>query len=151
MKSFQFPLQRVLDWRVVRMRAEEERLASLQRKLAALHHRETTLIAAELKAETGLLRLPAIDGSDLRALAAFQLRLRRERVALKAERAQCEAHIAEQRQRLLNARRDCRALEKLKDKRKRIWASLLDREIEETAAEAFLSQWARTELEREQS
>jgi flagellar export protein FliJ len=151
MKSFQFPLQRVLDWRTLRMRAEEEKLASLQQKLAALLHRETTLTAAELKSEMGLLQLPAIEGSDLRALAAFQLRIRRERAVLKAERTQCETHIDEQRQRLLKARRDCRALDKLKEKRKRMWTSLRDREIEDTAAEAFLSQWARTDLEGDQS
>jgi flagellar export protein FliJ len=147
MKSFQFRLQRVLDWRALRMRAEEEKLASFQHKLTTIIHRETALTAAELRSETGLLELPAIDGADLRALAAFQLHLRKERAALKAERTQCEAQIAEQRQRLLKARRDCRGLEKMKEKRKRVWTVELDREIEATAAEAFLSQWSRTALE----
>src|SRR4029077_1007221 len=132
MKSFQFPLQRVLDWRALRMRAEEEKLASLQQKLAAVVHRETVLTAAELRSETGLMEMPAIDGADLRALAAYQLRLRKERAALKAERTQCEALIADQRQRLLKARRDCRGLEKLKEKRKRMWTVQFDREIEAT-------------------
>jgi len=151
MKSFQFPLQRVLDWRTLRMRTEEEKLASLQHKLAAILHRDSALTEAELKSGARLLQLIGIDGSDLRALAAFQLRMRKERTVLKAERAQCEAQISEQRQRLLKARRDCRALEQLKDKRKRTWTAQLDREIEDTAAEAYLSQWARAEMERGQS
>ncbi|HEY4361249.1 MAG TPA: hypothetical protein VGN17_09780 [Bryobacteraceae bacterium] len=151
MKSFQFPLQRVLDWRTLRMRTEEEKLSSLQHRLAAILHRDAALTEAELKSGARLLQLAGIDGSDLRALAAFQLRMRKERTVLKVERAQCEAQISDQRQRLLKARRDCRALEQLKDKRKRAWTVQLDREIEDTAAEAYLSQWARTEMERGQS
>ena len=43
MKSFRFPLQRVLDWRSLQLRAEEEKLAGFQQKLAALIHRENAL------------------------------------------------------------------------------------------------------------
>ena len=151
MKSFQFPLQRVLDWRSLRMRTEEEKLASLQHKLSAILLRDTALTEAEQKSSARMLQLVSVDGSDLRALAAFQLRMRRERAVLKTERTQCEAHIAEQRKLLLKARRDCRALEQLKEKRHRAWTVQLDREIEDTAAEAYLSQWARAEMERGQS
>jgi len=45
-KSFKFSLQRVLDWRALQMRTEEEKLAMLQRKLAALAQREQSLTAA---------------------------------------------------------------------------------------------------------
>jgi hypothetical protein len=53
----------------------------------------------------------------------------------------------EQRKRLLQARRDHTVLEKLKEKRLRTWSYLSDREIEETAAEAYISKWARNESE----
>jgi hypothetical protein len=83
----------------------------------------------------------------LRALAAFQLRMQSERASLKVTRIQCETQIVEQRKRLLQARRDHTVLEKLKEKRLRTWSYLSDREIEETAAEAYISKWARNESE----
>jgi hypothetical protein len=143
MKRFQFPLQRVFEWRSLQMRSAEEKLAQLQEQQAALINRENALRAAELKAEAGLLKLPTIDGSDLQSLAAFQLRIRAERAELQASRVRCQAEIVQQRTRVLIARRDFRVLEKLKEKRLQSWTYLTDREIENTAAEAYLSRWAR--------
>lgn len=147
MKTFHFPLQRVLDWRALQMRTEEEKLAGLQRSLSALIHRDNTLTAAEIKAELGLLKQPSISGPDFQALAAFQRRVKTERAALKAQRTQCEAQMAEQRKRLLKARRDFRVLEKLKERRWKSWTYLTEREIEATASEAYISKWSRSELE----
>jgi flagellar export protein FliJ len=145
MKRFQFPLQRVLEWRSLQMRSAEEQLARLQEQLAALVHRENALRAAELKAEVGLLDMPVMDGADLQSLAAFQVRMRNERAALQASSTKCHAEIAQQRMRVLAARRDFRVLEKLKEKRLQSWIYLSDREIENTAAEAYLSGWARAD------
>lgn len=130
------------------MRGEEEKLAALQHALSALAHRENALTAAELKTELGLLKLPAISGPELQALAAFQKEMKTQRVALKARRVQCEAQIQEQRKRLLKARRDFRVLEKLKEQRWKSWTYLTEREIEATAAEAYISKWIRSELEQ---
>jgi flagellar export protein FliJ len=147
MKSFRFSLQRVLDWRTLQMRQEEEKLGGLQHKLSVIVHRENTLMAAQVKSESALLGLESINGSDLRALAAFQLRMQNERVSLRTARIQCETQIVEQRKRLLKARRDYKVLEKLKERRFQAWSYLSDRETEETAAEAYISKWARTESE----
>src|SRR5580658_1506442 len=143
MKRFQFPLQRVFEWRSLQMRSAEEKLARLQEQQAGLVHRENALRAAEVKAAMGLLKLPTMDGSDLQSLAAFQLRMRSQRAELHAARARCQAEIVQQRTRVLIARRDFRVLEKLKEKRLQSWIYLTDREIENTAADAYLARWAR--------
>ena len=148
MKSFHFPLQRVLDWRTLQMRTEEEKLAALQTTLSTLIHRDNQLTAAQLKSELSLLGSDCIEGSDLQALAAFQVRIRSEREVLNASRRKCEAQIVEQRNRLLKARKDYRVLEKLKEKRWKTWTYLSDREVEHTAAENYISQWARSAMER---
>jgi hypothetical protein len=145
MKRFQFPLQRVLEWRSLHMRSAEEQLTRLQEQHSALVHRENSLRAEELKAEMGVLKQPTIHGSDLQSLAAFQLRIRSERAGLQNERAKCQAEIVQQRTRVLIARRDFKVVERLKGKRLQSWTYLTDREIENTAAEAFLSRWARAE------
>lgn len=143
MKRFHFPLQRVLEWRSIHMRSAEEKLTRLQEEQAALVHRETALRAAEIKTEMGLLSLPVMDGSDLQSLAGFQLRMRSERAEIESLRARCQAAIVQQRTRVLIARRDFRVVEKLREKRFQTWIYLSDREIEETAAEAYLARWAR--------
>jgi flagellar export protein FliJ len=148
MKSFHFPLQRVLDWRGLQLRGEEERLAGFQRKLASLIHREKALTAAQARSESAVLDSPLMEGSELRALSGFQMRVKREREILKANKAQCEAQIAEQRARLLKARKDCRVLEQLKEKRHRTWMYLGDREVEDTAAESYISSWLRSNADR---
>jgi flagellar export protein FliJ len=138
-KTFRFPLERVLDWRHLQMRAEEEKLAAMQHRLNLINQGINTLVSAESKSEWGVLKMPSFTGSDLQALAAFQDRVRKQRIALEIERAQFEKQIAAQRARLLKARKDFRILEKLKEKRKKAWTYLSDREVESAAAEAHIS------------
>jgi flagellar export protein FliJ len=143
MRSFRFPLQRVLDWRSLQLRTEEERLAGLQQKLAALIHQENALNVAESKCQAALLGLTTIQGSELRAMTGFKQRIAGERETLKSNRGKCEVQIAEQRTRLLKARKDCRVLEKLKEERKKEWKYQGDREVEDTAAESYIANWLR--------
>ena len=150
MKAFQFPLQRVLEWRELQMRTEEEKLSTIQNKLAEVLHRENALTAAQLKAEMNVLGRAVVEASEFRALAAFQLRIRGEKVSLIVARKNLELQIAEQRKRLLKVRKDCKVLENLKERRKKAWTYLHDRELENTAAESFISNWARTNAESEE-
>jgi flagellar export protein FliJ len=147
MKAFHFPLQRVLDWRALQLRTQEEKLSVLQGKLAEVLHRENALLVAELNAEMHLLGQASVEGSEFRALAAFQLRLRHERISLQASRNNYENLIAEQRTRLLKARKDCKTVENLKERRKTAWTYLSDRELENTAAESYISKWVRSSTE----
>ncbi len=148
MKAFRFPLQRVLDWRNLQLRTEEEKLAGLQHKLASLLHREKALTVAQSRSESAVLRPPFIVGYDLRALAGFKQRVKTEQIALSVSRTRCEAQIAEQLKRLLKARKDCRVLEQLKEKRHKAWSYLGDREVEDTAAESYISSWLRANAEQ---
>jgi flagellar export protein FliJ len=147
MKTFRFPLQRVLEYRELQMRTEEERLSAIQIQLAEVLHRENALTAAQLNAEMNLLARPVVEAAEIRALSAFQLRIRSEKISLIAARRNLETQIAEQRKRLLKVRKDCKILENLKDRRKKAWTYLSDREIENTAAESHISNWARSNAE----
>jgi len=150
MKAFQFPLQRVLEWRELQMRTEEERLSTIQNKLAEVLHRENALTAAQLNAEMNVLGQPLVEATEFRALAAFQLRIRGEKISLVAARKNLEVQIAEQRKRLLKVRKDCKILENLKERRHKAWMYLHYRDLENTAAESFISNWARTNAESEE-
>jgi flagellar export protein FliJ len=150
MKTFQFPLQRVLEYRELQMRTEEEKLSTIQNQLAEVLHRENALTAAQLNAEMNLLGRPVVEATEFRALSAFQLRIRSEKVSLVTARKTLETQIAEQRKRLLKARKDCKILQNLKDRRKKAWMYLSDREIENIAAESYISNWARSNAESQE-
>jgi hypothetical protein len=147
MKSFRFPLQRVLDWRSLQLRREEEKFSLLQSQLVEWTRRETALLEAQSKAEMDLLSLPFIYAADLRALAAYRLRVRSERAVLQANRAECEKQIVKQREQLLKSKKACLVLEKLKERRLKTWNYLGDRELEDTAAESYISGWLRSKAE----
>ena len=146
MKTFRFPLQRVLEWRALQLRVEEEKLAGLQQQLASLLQLREKLASARNRSESHLFASGAAAGSDLQSWALYQARLAKQQELLNAQLLQCEKLILEQRQRLLKARTDHRVLEHLKQRRWRQWVYLNDREVEDTAAEVYLSQWGREDL-----
>ena len=143
MKTFRFSLQRVLEWRELQMRTEEEKLSILQKQSAELLLRENALVQAELKAEMSVLQQPTVQGSEFRALTAFHVRLRNAQASLRANREIVERQIAEQRKRLLKAKKECKTAQKLKEGRLKQWTYLNDRELENTAAESYISNWLR--------
>jgi flagellar FliJ protein len=147
MKTFRFPLQRVLEWRALQLRVEEEKLASLQQQLTSLLQMREKLASERNRSESHLFASGAAAGSDLQSWALYQARLARQQELLKTHLLQCEKLVLEQRQRLLKARTDHRVLERLKERRWRQWVYLNDRELEGTANEVFLSKWVREDSE----
>lgn len=143
MMPFRFPLERVLEWRKLQMRAEEERLAAIQQRLEMVDQRIHALASADLQTEWGVRKLASVEGAELHGFPAFQARSRKMRDALEAEKLQCEKLAAAQRARLLKARKDYRVLEKLKERRHQAWVYLSDRELESIAADAYNSKLAR--------
>ena len=147
MKIFRFPLQRVLEWRALQLRVEEEKLAGLQQQLTSLLQMREKLAAERNRSQSNLFVSGTAAGSDLQTWALYQARLVRQQELLKTQLLQCEKMTLEQRQRLLKARTDHRVLERLKERRWRQWVYLNDREQEDTAAEVYLSKWSREDLE----
>jgi flagellar FliJ protein len=148
MKTFRFPLQRVLEWRALQLRVEEEKLAGLQQQLASLLELREKLAAERNRSQSNLFASGTAAGSDLQTWALYQARLIKQQELLKTQLLQCEKLTLEQRQRLLKARTDHRVLERLKERRWRQWVYLNDRELEDTAAEVYLAKWSREDLEK---
>jgi hypothetical protein len=57
--------------------------------------------------------------------------------------AEAEKKLAECRAAMLEARRRCSLMEKLKERRRADWEAAANREIEALAAESFLARWNR--------
>ena len=147
MKTFRFPLQRVLEWRALQLRVEEEKLAGLQQQLTSLLQLREQLSSERNRSQSVLFSSGTAAGSDLQSWALYQARLVKQQELVKTQLVQCEKLILEQRQRLLKARTDHRVLERLKERRWRQWVYLNDRELEDTAAEVYLSKWSRDDSE----
>lgn len=147
MKTFRFPLQRVLEWRALQQRVEEEKLAGLQQQLTSLLQLRKQLSSERNRSQSQLFSSGTAAGSDLQSWALYQARLVKQQELVKTQLGQCEKLILEQRQRLLKARTDHRVLERLKERRWRQWVYLNDRELEDTAAEVYLSKWSRDDSE----
>jgi flagellar export protein FliJ len=143
MERYRFSLARVLDWRRQQQQIEEETLAALLAEHQALDRarQEADREASRLHAE------PREDGSHLAAeLAAadgYRRVMRRKSAQLRRESEQCAARIAAQRQRLLEARRRVRLLERLETAQRRQWEAAFARQQDALATDLYLARWRR--------
>ncbi len=143
MKAFEFPLRRALEWRRTRLEMEENELRQLAATLEEMALAAVKLDLVKGRAEADVRQNPVIEARDLWALAAYRLRLNGELKALAERRRTCEQQAAAQREKVLDAQRQCRLLEKLEERRQAEWQREADRETESLAAESFLARWDR--------
>jgi hypothetical protein len=141
MTNFRFPLEKVLDWRRTQLELEE---AAFQQRMAALTAAERAraeVSAAAATTEAEVRRWSTVSGVDLVAFGDFRLHARAQETALAVRQAECAREVAAQQASMLEARRRCRLLERLKERRLTEWKSSLDRELESGASESYLAQW----------
>jgi hypothetical protein len=145
MKTFRFPLDKALQWRRLELEVEEARYKQQAAELSTLDRRRAEVEASGIRAEIQVREWNPIAASELTALGSFRLAVKTEEAELARRRAECARKLAEQQQHMLEARRRCRLLERLKDRRLTEWTAACDREIEEIAAESYIARWNRTE------
>jgi flagellar biosynthesis chaperone FliJ len=143
MKSFQFPLDKALGWRRSELHMAEARVEQQLAALAALDQARAELDAMGHRTEVEVRQFQPLVGGDLSALSAFRLSIRVRDRQLSAKRLECQKELAVRQAAIMEARRRCRLLEKLKDRRQAEWQSAADRELDELAADSYLAQWAR--------
>jgi flagellar export protein FliJ len=143
MRSFQFRLDRVLDWYQNQFQIEQARLGvamtaqdRAQQNLARFH-------AECLGVERDIIGRHEIPARDFAALGLFRLRARKTEIELTQCVQRAETAVRDQLQRLQDAQRRVRLLEKLRDRRKAEHRYLEEKELEDLAAEAFLAKWDR--------
>ncbi len=138
MTQFRFRLERVLAWRRTQLELAEQRFERQTAAAAELDRARAGLDAAGVRAETAIRQWDAVTGSDLAALDGFRRDLRRRQNDLDARRMTARRELDEGRAAMLEARRRCRLLERLKERRQAgMERGGADRETEQLAAEAF--------------
>ena len=143
MISFRFPLQKALDFRRQQLDAEESRFKRQAAALSALDRARADLRAASLREEASIRGAASPAGHELAALSAFHLGVQKREREIAALRVECEKQLVARQAALLEARRRCRLMERLRERRLGEWTAARDKELEEMAAESFLAQWPR--------
>jgi flagellar biosynthesis chaperone FliJ len=139
MKRFEFPLETVRRWRLERVGIEELKLRQIlaeKHKLAAMKAQiqsEMAQSAQQVLGQSSMQRL------ELESLDSFRLYVRGRVRALEHQERQCEAKVVEQRNQVLEARRQFELLERLRQKAMTEWRAAGNKEQEEMAAELFLA------------
>jgi hypothetical protein len=143
MKAFQFPLEKALDWRRTQLELEEVRYKQQAAALAGLDRQRAEIEASGIGAEIQVRQWSPIVAGDLTALGNFRLRVKARESEIARQRCVAAQKLAEQQKLMLEARRRCRLLERLKERRLTEWTAGRDHELEEIAAESYLARWSR--------
>jgi hypothetical protein len=139
MGAFRFSLDRVLAWRQTQLEMEEMQFRKATAALAELDRMRAELEAAAVAAESQVREWSSISGEDLAALGYFRLRIQQRQRDIAGMRAERLKQLAQRQAALLEARRRCRLLERLKERRMQEWQAATDRELEAMAAELYLA------------
>ena len=141
MKSFHFSLEKVLEWRRIELNLEEARCKTQSAELAELDRQRAEIEASGIRAEVQVRAWNPVGSGDLTALGSFRLRVRTEEAEIARRREASAQKLAAQKQKMLEARRRCRLLERLKERHLAEWTAARDHELEEIAAESYLARW----------
>jgi len=139
MKRFDFPLERVRRWRSEQLAVEELKLQQLRAQLDTLAAGKQQIRDELGQVERDLLGRPSIDPSELESLDSYRLYVRGRVRDFEQRERQCEAKLAEQRAKVLEARRRFKLLDGLKQNALTEWRAAADKEQEDLAAELFLA------------
>lgn len=139
MTAFRFRLEKVLAWRRTQLELEDAKLKMQIAGLAELDRSRAELEATAIRSEVEVRDWNPLAGQDLAALSNFHLHVQNREKDLAERRREAVQQIEAQQQAMLEARRRCRLLERLEERRLAEWKVAADREIEQLAAESYLS------------
>ena len=139
MKKFEFRLASVLRLRESHLAREKNKLQQLFGERKKLGDNLHSIAEERLQSEKWIQNMPSPTSADLRSLSSFLLGSKAREAVLNQVIQNCDAAIAEQRQRTLLAERNQKLLLDLKAKQKSIWQHEFDKELELIAQEAWQS------------
>jgi hypothetical protein len=146
MARFHFPLEKVLRWRLAQLAAEEAKQKRLLQEQVQLQTLGAELGVEKSKLSSSLATLPELRGEDLRAMAAYSIRLKRLGESISERIMRCERNLAVQSKKYHDAHQRCRLLEELKARKVADWQYEQSRQLETLASESYLANWNRDQL-----
>jgi flagellar biosynthesis chaperone FliJ len=147
MKKFEFRLDAALRWRNTQLQLERAKLQKLLGEEQRLKGNLQSLLNEKQTALSELQAAGHLHSSDLRNVSVYLVGADARACLLREEITKCAKPIQQQRQRLLEAERNVRLLEELRDKRYGEWKHAFDQEIDGVAEESWLAANFRTSLQ----
>ena len=145
MGQFRFPLDNVLRWRTIELARENATLQRLVQEKAQIDAMLDRLAMERNTLSGSIGALPELRGTDLRAMAAYGLRLRQHVEKLLDARARAIHNLALQQKQYAQAKLRVRLVEELRARRLERWHYEEARQLETLAAESYLAGWNRDE------
>ena len=145
MARFQFSLEKVLRWRGIELTRQEAVLQRLLQQHRRLEAASQSVAGERSRLTNSLGDLADLQGSDLRASAAYSLRLRQRAEKIAQLAARSARDLAAQQKKYSEAQLRVRLLEELKARQVQRWEYEEARQLETLAAESHLASWNRKE------
>src|SRR5271167_2391231 len=133
MKRFHFPLETVRRWRLERAGIEELKLRHIlaeKQKLAASKEKIQDEMSQTARQ---VLEQPSIPALELESLDSFRLHVRGRIRKMEQQERECEVRIIEQRNNVLEARRQFELIDRLRQKALTEWQAAGNKEQEDMA------------------
>jgi len=148
MKKFRFPLESVRAWRRLLWEQEENRLEKLVAEMRQIELNRRELHTASERDATRITSLITLTTKDLASLEHLRAYVREEdrRLAEKAERMRLA--IDQQRRKLIDARRQYEAVDKLRERQYQNWAIEAGREEAAQIGELAIGRWQQRTTQR---
>jgi hypothetical protein len=143
MKRFQFQLERVRRWRLEQLSLEELKLQQVRAELQALADAKQQVRDQLSQSRQDVLAQPTLRGLDLENLDSYGIHVHERVREFENREQQWDSKVAEQRGRVLEARRQFELLDGLRKKALVKWNAAAEKEQETLAAELFLSRSTR--------
>jgi hypothetical protein len=143
MKRFSFPLERVRRWRDGQAVLEEMKLEQIREQLSRLGEEKRRIESERIDNEREILAQPSIEAIQLQSLDAYRVHVRKKTRDIENSQRQVEVQVEQQRQRVIETRRNAELLERLKRKALDEWQAASDREQETLATELYLAKRVR--------
>ena len=142
MQRFSFQLESVLGWRQTQFDLEEAKLRKLFAERGAIEAQGAALERSEAASRDSVKNASAAP-AERAALDEYLHWVRREQARVAAMMVECDRWIEIQRAQVLEARRKCELLKKLKERRYTEWNAQFQKELEQLAADAHLAKLTR--------
>jgi flagellar biosynthesis chaperone FliJ len=143
MSGFRFALERVLSWRETKLSLEEADLERLRLEKDAVERAIADLARRNERENAALGLRQSLTGDDVRGLAASREWIALEEKRLRAKIADCMQAMEKRAAAVVEARRDVRLVQKLKERRRASWRKEVNRQADELAGESAINGWRR--------
>ena len=142
MKSFEFRLERVAEYRRQQAELAKNELQRLNALLDRLNEERNSIEqrAADTRANT--MSRPDLSGQDLTALSGYEDHVSRTVKQIEQKKLDVARQVDKQRSVVLEMERNVKLLDRLRDRKFQEWRAESDRELDALAADSHLARLA---------